>query len=134
MGGMTDMEAGPAPETVMFVQRNLRRKSKAEWQELAKEANYQVAALAELVGCCPKQLGRFFQKHTGMGPQKWMRLMRVKRSTRELKEKTVKATALAAGFKHVSQFCRVFKSVFGITPGEAAMGVKPKMKKPKMGI
>ena len=89
----------------------------ADWETLAKKANYSPKALAVLSAVSLRQLERYTKEVFRQGPHEWLRRLRLRQARRLLRQGwTVKATAYALGFKQPSHFSREFKRQTGIAP------------------
>lgn len=82
------------------------------------------ASIATLVDELPfgqRRLERLFQRHVGLSPKRYARLLRVAHSRELIKQGeaiyTLADTALAAGYFDQSHFIHDFKAVTGVTPG-----------------
>ena len=82
------------------------------------------ASIATLVDALPfgqRHLERLFQRHVGLSPKRYARLLRVAHSRELIKQggaaNSLTDTALAAGYFDQSHFIHDFKAVTGLTPG-----------------
>jgi len=82
------------------------------------------ASVATLVAELPfgqRHLERLFQRHVGLSPKRYARLLRVARSRELIKQGGARAsltdTAFAAGYFDQAHFIHDFKAVTGLTPG-----------------
>ncbi|MGR4069609.1 helix-turn-helix domain-containing protein [Billgrantia sp. C5P2] len=82
-------------------------------------------SIAALVGELPfgqRRLERLFQRHVGLSPKRYARLLRVAHSRELIKQGGAAAsltdTAFAAGYFDQSHFIHDFKAVTGVTPGD----------------
>jgi AraC-like DNA-binding protein len=82
------------------------------------------ASIATLVAELPfgqRHLERLFQRHVGLSPKRYARLLRVARSRELIKQSRARVsltdTALAAGYFDQAHFIHDFKAVTGLTPG-----------------
>jgi AraC-like DNA-binding protein len=76
-----------------------------------------LAELARGAGVHSVHLATAFRRHLGCTPGEYVRRCRVEFACRRLVTGTPLAElALDAGFAHQSHFCRVFKTVTGMTP------------------
>lgn len=82
------------------------------------------ANIATLVAELPfgqRRLERLFQRHVGLSPKRYARLLRVARSRELIKQGGARAsltdTAFAAGYFDQAHFIHDFKAVTGLTPG-----------------
>lgn len=80
-----------------------------------------IAALVEALPFGQRHLERLFQRHMGLSPKRYARLLRVARSRDLIKQggaaNSLTDTALAAGYFDQSHFIHDFKAVTGFTPG-----------------
>ncbi|WP_127533415.1 AraC family transcriptional regulator [Paenibacillus kobensis] len=76
-----------------------------------------VEGLAERAGWTHEHFTRLFARHTGRTPREMIIQRRIERACQLLlyDETTVKEVAYAVGFSDENYFCRVFKSVKGVT-------------------
>jgi AraC family transcriptional regulator len=80
-----------------------------------------LAQLAAVVGLNPYHFARQFKAATGLPPHQYVILRRVERARHLLQAGTdlsLAEVALHAGFCDQSQFCRHFKRLVGVTPGQ----------------
>lgn len=90
--------------------------------ELAIVAHYNCRQVASLCHLSVRQLQRKFNQLFHCSPQKWLDERRIRDAQGLLLlGLPVKAVALELGFKHVSHFCRQFKSQNKVTPREFVM-------------
>jgi AraC-like DNA-binding protein len=90
------------------------------WAELAKEANYSIAALASLCGVSVRQLERNFKQTMDQSPKQWLNGLRLE-SAREMLRAggSVKEAALSSGYRYPQHFSRDFRKLFGVSPSLA---------------
>ncbi len=89
------------------------------WPELAAQAHWNVAELAELCGVSVKTLERHFLNTFGLPPKQRMHRLRVEPVATDLKTgATVKLAAIKAGYRLPQHFARDFKKHFGRSPSE----------------
>ena len=82
----------------------------------------QISEIAEEVGLSVFALIRRFEKVFGISPHGWRIQARANEAARLLRQRTEAAAAAAlCGFSDQSHMVRVFKKVFGITPGQYCM-------------
>ena len=81
-----------------------------------------VESLAALAGVHPTHLLRTFRKHNGATLSNFIRQRRIQRARAEVAkgDRPLSMIALDAGFSDQSHFTRVFRQVFGETPGQYA--------------
>lgn len=82
------------------------------------------ASIAALLAELPfgqRRLERLFQRHLGLSPKRYARLLRVAHSRELIKQGGATAsltdTALASGYFDQAHFIHDFKAVTGLTPG-----------------
>jgi AraC-like DNA-binding protein len=85
--------------------------------ELASEANWSVANLAELCDVSVRTLERHFISKTGKSPKRWLSEQRQNEAKAHLAHgASVKETAARLGYKHPQHFSRQFKQFYGVSP------------------
>lgn len=90
-----------------------------EWAELAKQANYDLFLVAQLLNIGPRQLRRYTRKILNTSPQRWLDAQRLTHAATMLKNKElVKTVAFDLGFKTVAHFSNKFKARYGMCPKE----------------
>ena len=80
--------------------------------------------MTAIVRLSPNSFGWLFQRATGLPPHQFVILRRVERAKHLLQEGTdlsLAEVAAHAGFSDQSQFCRHFKRLVGVTPGQLGM-------------
>jgi AraC family transcriptional regulator len=92
-------------DVVAFIEANL-------WSPLELNMLAEKAHLSKFHFC------RFFKRHIGMNPMKFVASLRIERAKELLKKKglTVSAVANEVGFNDLSNFIRQFKRATGVTP------------------
>jgi AraC family transcriptional regulator len=89
------------------------------WPELAAQAHWNVAELADLCGVSVKTLERHFLNTFGKPPHEWMHELRLEQVATGLQNgEAVKLAANKAGYGHPSHCSRDFKKHFGRSPSE----------------
>jgi AraC family transcriptional regulator len=85
-----------------------------------------VEALAALGGVHPSHMLRLFRRFHGATVSNYVRQRRIARARTELaaSNRSLSVIALDAGFSDQSHFTRVFKQVYGETPGQYARAVR----------
>jgi AraC-like DNA-binding protein len=82
-------------------------------------------ALARLAGASVRTLERAFSRETGMAFGEWRRRCRLLQAMRLLvRGAPVTDVALESGYASTSAFVGAFKALFGVTPGQYALGVR----------
>ena len=91
-----------------------------QWEELARQANWSAAALAEKCDVSLRTLERYFTEKTGKCPQAWLCELRQQQAIELLRRGCkVKETAEFLGYKHATHFSREFKKHWGHAPTES---------------
>lgn len=87
------------------------------WAELATEAEYKPVVMAALAPASLRQLERYFIVKFHKSPRDWARGLQCQKA-RGLIEMgySNKATVNALKFTNESEFCRIFKKVYGFPP------------------
>jgi AraC-like DNA-binding protein len=88
-----------------------------QWEQVAREADFNSVKMASLCSISERQLQRLFRQHLHCTPSHWLRELQC-RLARELIAHgySNKAAANELRFANESHFCREFKKVFGISP------------------
>jgi AraC-like DNA-binding protein len=88
-----------------------------QWEQVAREADFNSAKMASLCSISERQLQRLFRQHLHCTPSHWLRELQC-RLARELIAQgySNKAAANELRFANESHFCREFKKVFGTSP------------------
>ena len=87
------------------------------WPELARQANWSVAALAKSCGISKDTLRRHFLQHFGKSPGAWLAEQRQNEAIRLLRDgSSIKETAACLGYKQQTNFTRKFKEFWGTPP------------------
>lgn len=92
-----------------------------QWEQVAREAEFNAAKMASLCSISERQLQRLFRRHLHCTPSHWLRELQC-RLARDLiiQGYSNKAAANALKFANESHFCREFKKVFGTSPQSLA--------------
>jgi AraC-like DNA-binding protein len=92
-----------------------------QWEQVAREAEFNAAKMASLCSISERQLQRLFRRHLHCTPSHWLRELQC-RLARELiiQGYSNRAAASALKFANESHFCREFKKVFGSSPQSMA--------------
>jgi AraC-like DNA-binding protein len=90
-------------------------------ETMTKEPSLALPEIALRVGVSPVRLRRGFHRHLGTTPHDFLIQIRLETARRmlETSHDEVSAIATAVGFESQSYFTRLFKRVYGITPGES---------------
>jgi AraC-like DNA-binding protein len=87
--------------------------------EKAHVARYRVHKWASECGVSPRQLQRRVRKQTGHSARSWLNILRQKRGFLLISNgSTLKETAWALGYLHVTHFSRDFKRYYGVSPSQ----------------
>jgi AraC family transcriptional regulator len=88
--------------------------------ELHLDFNTQVSCLAMLVGLSSSYFTRVFKLRAGMGPAHYVRVRRIERAKRMMRESrnSLAQIAVACGFSDQPHLSRLFRRHVGVTPGE----------------
>ena len=93
--------------------------SQVTMMSLASQSNYQPVKMARLCRISLRQLERMFKVESGCTPRQWLRTQRLNNALLLLrKAASVKQVAYSLAYAQIPQFCREFKTRFGITPKE----------------
>jgi AraC-like DNA-binding protein len=93
--------------------------SQATMMSLASQSNYQPVKMARLCRVSLRQLERMFKVESGCTPRQWLRTQRLNNALLLLrKAQSVKQVGYSLAYAQIPQFCREFKTRFGITPKE----------------
>ena len=88
-----------------------------EWEQVAKEADYNPAKMATLCSISERQLQRLFKQHLHCTPSRWLRNLQCRLAKQLISQGySNKAAAAELKFSSESHFCREFKKVFGTSP------------------
>ncbi|WP_158299419.1 helix-turn-helix domain-containing protein [Paenibacillus antri] len=88
-----------------------------------KNLNLSLQSVADTLGMSDKYVGRLFKKYETVGVAEYINDVRLRHAVKLLEDEryTVKEIMEAVGFGNESQFFRVFKKKYGVTPGEYRM-------------
>ncbi len=93
--------------------------SQVTMMNLANQSNYQPVKMARLCQISLRHLERTFKIESGCTPREWLKMQRLNNALLMLrKAQSVKQVAYALAYPQIPQFCREFKTRFGITPKE----------------
>jgi AraC-like DNA-binding protein len=89
----------------------------ADWERVAREAQFKPAKMAALCAISERHLQRIFKKYLHCSPSHWLRGLQC-RLARELISQGYSSKAAAAEVKFATDahFCREFKKFFGSSP------------------
>ena len=90
-----------------------------DMEVLAKEANYRVARLGEILGLSPRTLQRYFIAGLGVKPKYWLREQRMRNLYQLLSDgRTLDEAAARVGLQRYDYLAREVRFFEGITPEE----------------
>ena len=88
-----------------------------EWEQVAREADFNPAKMASLCSISERQLQRLFRQHLHCTPSRWLRHLQCRLAKQLISGGySNKAAAAELKFGSESHFCREFKKVFGTSP------------------
>jgi AraC-like DNA-binding protein len=103
-----------------------------EWENVAREAEFNAAHMASLCAISERQLQRLFQQHLHCTPSRWLRdLQCLLAKDLIARGYSNKAAATELKFASESHFCREFKKVFGVSPQSFAPANVSKSRTPR---
>src|SRR5512139_1278294 len=93
-----------------------------EWEQVAREAEFNPARMACLCSVSPRQLQRLFRQHLRCTPSQWLRELQCRLAKQLIAQGySNKMVAAELKFSSESHFCREFKKVFGTAPQTYAL-------------
>ena len=101
-----------------------RRDVGASWDLISKAAfnNTYIDFIAEEIGISTFASDRLFKKNYGLSPHEWRMQIRAREAAKLLVECMPPAdVAVTCGFTDQSHMGRIFKKVFGVTPGQYSL-------------
>ena len=88
-----------------------------EWEQVAREADFNPAKMATLCSISERQLQRLFRQHLHCTPSHWLRNLQCRLAKQLISQGySNKAAAAELKFSSESHFCREFKKIFGTSP------------------
>jgi AraC-like DNA-binding protein len=88
-----------------------------QWEQVAREADFNSAKMASLCSISERQLQRLFRQHLHCTPSHWLRELQCRLAKDLIAQGySNKAAANELKFANESHFCREFKKVFGTSP------------------
>jgi len=88
-----------------------------QWEQVAREADFNSAKMASLCSISERQLQRLFRQHLRCTPSHWLRELQCRLAKDLIAQGySNKAAANELKFANESHFCREFKKVFGTSP------------------
>jgi transcriptional regulator GlxA family with amidase domain len=89
----------------------------SDWEELAKQANFQPAVMAALCPVSLRQMERFFVERFNQTPVRWVRQLRCRLARQLIAEGwSSKAVIAELGFASGSHLAREFRKFYGDSP------------------
>ena len=88
-----------------------------QWEQVAREADFNPAKMASLCSISERQLQRLFRQHLRCTPSHWLRELQCRLAKDLITQGySNKAAANELKFANESHFCREFKKVYGTSP------------------
>lgn len=88
-----------------------------EWEQVAREADFNPGKMATLCSISERQLQRLFRQHLHCTPSRWLRNLQCRQAKQLISQGySNKSAAAELKFSSESHFCREFKKVFGASP------------------
>lgn len=88
-----------------------------QWEQVAREAEFNPAKMASLCSISERQLQRLFRQHLRCTPSHWLRELQCRLAKDLITQGySNKAAANELKFANESHFCREFKKVYGTSP------------------
>jgi len=117
-GGQAQFSALLTPEP----SRVPRLASLLEWIPLHLHADLSLAALATQANMTPRTLSRIFNQELGMGPGRYVEIVRLEAARNLLQnaQASISTVARLSGFNHPENLRRTFHKYLGISPQEYA--------------
>jgi len=89
----------------------------ANWEELARQAEFEPAKMANLCRISLRQLERFFAGQFHKTPEEWVLQLKCRLAQQLIaRGYSTKAVAAELGFFDVPHLCHVFKKLHGANP------------------
>ena len=87
-------------------------------QENYTDSNFNVGALARMMGFHEVYIRKVFREHVGTSPCKVINACRMEKARELIREGRLPVAAVgkAAGIPDASYFCKTYKAYYGITP------------------
>ena len=100
-----------------------------EWEQVAREADFNAAKMASVCSISERQLQRLFRKHLHCTPSRWLRDLQCRLAKQLIVQGySNKAVVTELKFSNESHFCREFKKVFGTSPQRFAPAQQTELK------
>jgi AraC-like DNA-binding protein len=88
-----------------------------KWEQLARQAEFDVGRMAAICAISERHLQRVFKKHFQRTPSRWIRELQCRLAKQLISQGySSKAAAAELNFATESHFCREFKKVHGSSP------------------
>src|SRR5262249_39598597 len=88
-----------------------------DWEQVAREADFNAAKMALLCSVSERQLQRLFRQHLRCTPSRWLRELQCRLAKHLItRGYSNKAVASELKFASESHFCREFKKIYGTSP------------------
>lgn len=108
------------PASLPPVDRHPGIEATKAWARQHATQNIGVADLAAVAGLSRFHFSRLFQRSEGVSPAAWITDLRLRQATRLLRDHdlSIAMVATRCGYADPAYFCRVFRRLFGVSPGE----------------
>ncbi len=117
---------GDASHKARALHLDIRKAQIIQTIENALDTQLGREGLSQLLGVSGRHLSRLVHEYTGLPMNQYIRYRRIEAAKEILGSRgmLVKQVAASLGYKDVSYFCRIFKSVTGMTPKQFAANSK----------
>lgn len=108
------------PGSLPTVDRHPGIEATKAWARQHATQDIGVADLAAVAGLSRFHFSRLFRRSEGVSPAAWITDLRLRQATRLLRDGDLSIAAVASrcGYADPAYFCRVFRRLFGVSPGE----------------